>query len=417
MLYRMAIMERIILHCDLNNFYASAECARNPELKGKPLAVGGNEKDRHGIILAKSNEAKKFGVKTGDKFSEAYEKCKDLIILNPDFDLYLKLSKQVRNIYAEYTDMIEPFGIDEAWLDVTGSIRVFGNGEQIANKIRERVKKETGLTISVGVSFCKSFAKLGSDMKKPDAVTVISKENFKDKIWCLPIGTLLFAGRSTVKTLNKYGIYTIGEFANASPDFAKKILGKNGYGLWMSANGIDDSPVSFYGEKAPIKSIGRGITCIENLKDNTEVLRVIKELSFAVSEKLISERLEANSLHLIVKTDDLEIRSYSGNFIFPTDNEKEICENAFELFKKNFEWTKNIRSVTVRTFNLTGYKHPHQIELGYNMARREKLSFEENAYIGIKEKYGKNAVFSAERLKGTKIPSNKPEYSVLPTAF
>lgn len=409
-------MERTVLHCDLNNFYASAECARNPELKGKAIAVGGNEKDRHGIILAKSNEAKKFGVKTGDKFSEAYEKCKDLIILNPDFDLYLSLSKQVRGIYAEYTDMIEPFGIDEAWLDVTGSMRIFGSGEKIANEIRERVKCETGLTISVGVSFCKSFAKLGSDMKKPDAVTVISKDNFKQKIWGLPIGELLFAGRSTVKTLNKYGIYTIGEFASSSPDFAKKILGKNGYSLWTSANGIDKSPVAFYGEKSPIKSIGRGITCIDNLKENREVLKVIKELSFAVSEKLISERLEANSVNLTIKTEDLQITSYSSNFIFPTDNETEICEYAFELFKNNFDWRKNVRSVTVRTFNLTGYKSPHQITLGVDMERREKLDFEERAYIGIKKKYGKNAIFSAERLKGTKIPSNKPEYSVLPTA-
>lgn len=410
-------MERIILHCDLNNFYASAECARNPALKGKPLAVGGNEKDRHGIVLAKSNEAKQFGIKTGDKLSEAYGKCKDLIILNPDFDLYLRLSKQVRKIYAEYTDMIEPFGIDEAWLDVTGSVRLFGNGEKIANEIRRRVKKETGLTISVGVSFCKSFAKLGSDMKKPDAVTVISKENFKEKIWNLPVGALLFAGRSTVKILNKYGIFTIGEFANSSPDFAQKILGKNGYGLWRSANGIDDSSVAFYGEKAPVKSIGRGITCIDNLKDNAEVLRVIKELSCIVSEKLISEQLEANSLQLTIKTDNLEIVSYSVNLIFPTDNEKEISENAFELFKRNFEWRRNIRSVTVRAYNLTGCKNPHQIDIGYNMARRKKLGLEENASIGIKEKYGKNAVFSAERLKGTKIPSNKPEYSVLPTAF
>lgn len=409
--------ERTILHCDLNNFYASAECARNPELKGKPIAVGGNEKDRHGIILAKSNEAKRFGVKTGDKFSEAYEKCKNLIILNPDFDLYLRLSKQVREIYAEYTDMIEPFGIDEAWLDVTGSMRIFGNGETIANEIRERVKKETGLTISVGVSFCKTFAKLGSDMKKPDAVTVISKENFKEKIWTLPIGYLLFAGWSTVKTLNKYGIYTIGEFASVSPDFAKKILGKNGYGLWRSANGIDSSPVALYGEKAPIKSIGRGITCIDNLKDNEEVLRVIRELSFAVSEKLISEGMEAKSLHLAVKTNDLQVQGYSAHFIFPTDNATEICENAFKLFKNNFEWRKKVRSVTVRTFNLIGCKSVCQIEIGYNMVHREKLNEQENAYIGIKNKYGKNAVFSAERLKGTKMPSNKPEYSVLPTAF
>lgn len=410
-------MERTILHCDLNNFYASAECTKNPELKGKPLAVGGNEKDRHGIILAKSTEARKFGIKTGDKISEACHKCKNLVVLNPDYDFYLTLSRKVRAIYSEYTDMIEPFGIDEAWLDVTGSIRIFGSGEMIANELRERVKRETGLTISVGVSFCKTFAKLGSDMKKPDAVTVILKENYKEKIWNLPVGSLLFAGKSTVKLLNKYGIYTIGEFANSPSGFANEVLGKNGYALWSVANGIDDSTVAYYGEKAPIKSIGRGITCIESLKSDEEVFRVIRELSLQVSEKLISEHLEANSLQLSIKTEDLEVSQYSSHFAFPTDNEREIYENAALLFKKNFTWIKNIRSVTVRTFNLDGYKNMHQIELGYDMERRKKLGSEESAFIKIKEKYGKNAMFSGERLKGTKIPSNKPEYSVLPTAF
>lgn len=410
-------MERTILHCDLNNFYASAECVKNPELRGKPLAVGGNEKERHGIILAKSTEAREFGIKTGDKIAEACRKCKDLIVLNPDFDFYLALSRKVRAIYSEYTDMIEPFGIDEAWLDVTGSIRIFGNGENIANELRERVKRETGLTISVGVSFCKTFAKLGSDMKKPDAVTVILKENYKEKIWHLSVGSLLFAGKSTVRLLNKYGIYTIGEFANSPQGFANEILGKNGNALWSVANGIDDSPVAYYGEKAPIKSIGRGITCIESLKSDEEVFRVIRELSLQVSEKLISEHLEANSMQLSIKTEDLEVSQYSSHFAFPTDNEREIYEKAAIVFKKNFTWIKNIRSVTVRTFNLYGCKMPHQIELGYDMERRQRLGSEESAFIKLKEKYGKNAVFLGERLKGTKIPSNKPEYSVLPTAF
>lgn len=410
-------MERTILHCDLNNFYASAECVKNPELRGRPLAVGGNEKDRHGIILAKSTEAREFGIKTGDKIAEACRKCKNLVVLNPDYDFYLTLSRKVRAIYSEYTDMIEPFGIDEAWLDVTGSIRLFGNGEKVANELRERVKRETGLTISVGVSFCKIFAKLGSDMKKPDAVTVILKENYKEKIWNLPVGSLLFAGKSTVKILNKYGIYTIGEFANSPQGFANEILGKNGNALWSAANGIDRSPVARYGEKAPIKSIGRGITCIESLKSDEEVFRVIRELSLQVSEKLISEHLEANSLQLSIKTEDLEVSQYSSHFAFPTDNEREIYEKAALVFKENFTWIKNIRAVTVRTFNLYGCKMPHQIELGYDMERRRKLGSEESAFIKLKEKYGKNVVFSGERLKGTKIPSNKPEYSVLPTAF
>ena len=400
----------------MNNFYASAECSRNPELLGKPLAVCGNEKDRHGIVLAKSMEAKKFDIKTGDKISEAKIKCRNLIVVNPDFDLYLKLSQKVREIYAEYTDMIEPFGIDEAWLDVTGSVRLFGNGEDIANELRKRVKAETGMTISVGVSFCKAFAKLGSDMKKPDAVTVISKENFQSKVWLLPVGDLLFAGRSTVETLKKFGIYTVGEFAASSPDFARKILGKNGYGLWLVAKGLDASPVAYMGERSPIKSIGRGITCVDSLKNDEEVIRVIHELSSLVSEKLVLERLEANSMQLVIKTDDLDVKGYSSNFIFPTDNKTEITEKAVEIFLENFVWAKNIRAVTVRTFNLIGSSAPQQIELGYDMTRREKLNNAEGASISIKERYGKNTLFAGCRLKGTKIPSEKPEYSVLPTS-
>lgn len=380
------------------------------------MAVCGNEKDRHGIVLAKSMEAKKMGIKTGDKISEAKIKCRNLIVVNPDFDLYLKLSRKVREIYKEYTDMIEPFGIDEAWLDVTGSVRLFGNGEDIANELRKRVKAETGMTISVGVSFCKSFAKLGSDMKKPDAVTVIAKENFQNKVWSLPVGDLLFVGRNTVKTLNKYGIFTIGEFAKSSPDFAKKILGKNGYSLWIVSNGLETSPVAHFGEKSPIKSIGRGITCVDSLKTNEEVIRVIGELSSLVSEKLVLERLEANSANLIIKTDDLEIASYTEHFIFPTDNEREIKEKTIKIFLDNFQWVKNIRSITVRTFNLSSASSPQQIEIDYNMLKREKLDRVEKASIKIKDKQGKNTVFLCGRLQGTKIPSEKPEYSVLPTS-
>ncbi len=400
----------------MNNFYASAECSRNPELRGKPLAVCGNEKDRHGIVLAKSMEAKKMGIKTGDKISEAKIKCRNLIVVNPDFDLYLKLSRKVREIYKEYTDMIEPFGIDEAWLDVTGSVRLFGNGEDIANELRKRVKKETGMTISVGVSFCKSFAKLGSDMKKPDAVTVISKENFRNKVWCLPVGDLLFAGRSTVATLNKFGIFTVGEFANASPEFVRKILGKNGYSLWVVANGLDDIPVAKIGERAPIKSIGRGITCVDSLKSNEEVFRVVSELSSLIAEKLVLECLEANSLSVIIKLDNLELLVYNEHFIFPTNNDREIKEKAIKMILDNFEWNKNIRAVTVRATDLIGSTSPQQIGIEYNIARREKLDKAEKASINIKDRYGKNTMFSCGRLQGTKIPSEKPEYSVLPTS-
>ena len=221
-------MERTILHCDMNNFYASVECMLNPSLRGHPVAVGGDVENRHGIILAKNYEAKKFGIETGEALWQAKQKCPKLIIVPPHYEECLKYSRLAHSIYADYTDLIEPDGMDEVWIDVTGSTKAFGSGEVIANTLRERIKYELGLTSSVGVSFCKVFAKLGSDMKKPDAVTVIPKGNFRDIIWDLPASDMLGVGRSTEKFLSSYGIHTIGQLANAYPDLMKRKLGKNG---------------------------------------------------------------------------------------------------------------------------------------------------------------------------------------------
>ena len=248
-------LDRIILHCDLNNFYASVECVKNPKLQGKPVAVCGNYDDRHGIVLAKSQIAKESGIKTGDTIAEAKKKNPKLVVVNTDFDAYYQYSQIVKKIYSRYTDLIEPFGMDECWLDVTGSTTLFGDGVHIANRIREEIKSETGLTISVGVSFNKIFAKLGSDMKKPDATTIISRDNFKEKIWGLSVSELLFVGRHTTKTLEKYGIYTIGDMAVANPSFLKKILGKNGIDLWIYANEQDLSPVSHIDSKTIMKNL------------------------------------------------------------------------------------------------------------------------------------------------------------------
>ncbi|MDP4109348.1 MAG: DNA polymerase IV, partial [Bacillota bacterium] len=175
-------MDRVILHADLNNFYASVECLYRPGLREKPVAVGGDPEARHGIILAKNYPAKKLGVKTGEAIWQAKQKCPDLIVLKPDYGLYLRFARMARKIYSDYTDQIEPFGLDEAWLDVTGSVSLFGSGGQIAEEIRARFKRELGLTGSIGVSWNKIFAKLGSDIKKPDAVTPITKENYKETV-------------------------------------------------------------------------------------------------------------------------------------------------------------------------------------------------------------------------------------------
>lgn len=410
-------MNRVILHCDLNNFYASVECVKNPELYGKPVAVCGSVEDRHGIVLAKSQAAKLRGVKTGDTVLEAKRKCGGIIIVRPDFNSYFIYSEAVRKIYERYTDLIEPFGMDECWLDVSGSEMLFGSGEQIAQEIRNTVKAETGLTISAGVSFNKVFAKLGSDLKKPDAVTVISRENFREKIWPLSADTLLWVGRRTYKSLQKYGINTIGDIASTHPSFLRKLLGKNGFDLWLYANGEDNSPVSHKDMKITAKSVGRGITCVESLVCVSETERVIAELSAKVSENLRREHLVAAGVQLSVKEDDLSVRQYSAPLDFPTHNAQELYNTAVYLLTEKHIWNGDIRAVTVRAFNLIYEKSVQQLKIDYDIDRHDKIETIDSAVSEIRQKYGKNTVFTGGRLFGTKIPTGKSEQQVLPSAF
>ena len=409
-------MKRTILHCDLNNFYASVECVKNPKLKGKCVAVCGSEDDRHGIVLAKSQPAKLLGVKTGDTLIEARRKCGNLIVVRPDFDTYYDYSEKVKSIYSRYTDFIEPFGMDECWLDVSGSVNLFGDGFAIAEEIRESVRKETGLTISVGVSFNKVFAKLGSDMKKPDATTVISKENYMEKVWCLNANEMIFVGRRTFKTLQKYGIITIGDIATTQPEFMRKILGKNGFDLWLYANGLDFSPVSHIDSKPVPQSISRGITCMESLLSMCEAERVIAELSVKVSKNLRQEHLLATGVQLAVKEDNLTIQQYSDNLEFPTHNAKEIYETAQKLLLKKHIWKHNIRALTVRTYNLVKEEGYQQIHIDFDIDTHEKNCVVDNALNGIRKKLGNEKIFNGCRLYGTKMPTGKSEHSSLPPA-
>jgi len=269
-------MSRTILHSDLNAFYASVEMLLNPTLQGKAVAVCGSEEDRHGIVLAKSELAKKAGVKTGQANWEARQSCAGLITVPPHYDQYVKFSRLVQDIYRRYTDLIEPYGMDECWLDVTGSVRLYGSGEAIAESIRKTIKEELGLTVSIGVSFSKILAKLGSDMKKPDAITVLDEENWRERVWKLPASELLFVGRSTSKKLVARGVYTIGDLAHTDPYLLKSWFGKNGLSLWMFANGLEQSRVMPMNFVSPVKSVGHGITCSCDLKKEEEVWRVIE---------------------------------------------------------------------------------------------------------------------------------------------
>lgn len=310
-------MERVILHADMNNCYASIETKLNPKLKGIPLAVCGRREDRHGIVLAKCQEAKVLGVKTGEAIWEAQLKCPDLLIVPPNYDEYLKHSRWARDIYYDYSNQVEPYGIDECWLDVSGSIHLFGKGKDIAEEIRSRIKKELGITVSIGVSFNKIFAKLGSDMKKPDAVTEIAREDFKEKIWNLPVEELLGVGKASKKKLNRLMIFTIGDLARGDPDLIRMKLGINGVYLWNYANGRDYSSVTDKDYRAPVKSVGRGITTTEDLENNLEVYRVFRELSFVVSKSLRSYGYLAGGIQISVKNNNLFSKQYQRQISYP----------------------------------------------------------------------------------------------------
>lgn len=264
-------MDRVIIHSDANCFYASVEMLYHPEFAGKPLAVGGNPEARHGIVLMSNYIAKKQGVKTGMALWQARQACPDVIFVPPRMDLYLKFSSMLREIYSEYTDKIEPYGCDEAWLDVSNSSSLKGDGRKIANEISARVKKELGITVSEGISWNKIYAKLGSDYKKPDAITEFNRENYKSLIWKLPVSDLLYVGRSTNRTLSKYGIHTIGDLACTDPDFLMKQFGKMGLVIHSFANGWDESPVAPEGYSAPIKSIGNSTTTPRDLENDLDV--------------------------------------------------------------------------------------------------------------------------------------------------
>jgi DNA polymerase-4 len=276
-------MERMILHSDMNCFYASVEAMLDPSLRGKAIAVCGSQETRHGIVLAKSQLAKKAGVKTGMAIWQARECCRDLIVVPPQYDQYLKYSRLAHEIYLRYTPLMEPYGMDECWLDLTGCGL---DPVYVAEEIRATTKSEMGLTVSVGVSFNKIFAKLGSDMKKPDAMTVITQDNFRELVWPLPASDLLYCGPATTKKLANYGIHTIGDIAATSPQFLRNWLGVNGLALWNYAAGTDTSRVMTDGWEAPIKSVGHGVTCVSDLLDDEEVWRVILELSQDVGHRL-----------------------------------------------------------------------------------------------------------------------------------
>lgn len=397
---------RTILHADLNNFYATCECLLHPEYDGLPLVVCGKIEDRHGVVLAKNYIAKLGGVKTGMTIYECKKIFPNVIAVEAHHELYLEYSKKVKNIYKEYTDRVESFGIDEAWLDVTESKNLFGSGEEIAETLRKRVKDEIGLTLSIGVSYNKVFAKLGSDLKKPDAVTIINKDNYKSKVWPLPVEDLLFVGRSTKKTLNNLGIKTIGGLAKFDEKILKSKLGKVGEKLWMYANGLDLSPVKKITEDDEIKSVGNSLTYYKDMFEDHEVERLFYFLAESVSARMKAYGIkEAKTIHIVIFDKELCHYAFQTALDFPTNCSEQIASSAMNLFKKHFSAASGVRGVGVSVSN---FVEEEQLLIGCEQKRKDKNTNLDKAVENLRGRFGKNSINRALVFEDKRLCSINP---------
>lgn len=407
------MMDRVILHSDLNCFYASVEMMLNPALRGKAVAVCGSTEDRHGIVLAKSELAKRSGVKTGMVNWEARQRCPGLIVVPPQYDQYLKYSALTRAIYARFTNLVEPFGMDECWLDITGLPRC-GNGVWVAENIRQMVKEELGLTVSIGVSFNKIFAKLGSDMKKPDAITQITRDCYREKVWPLPVGELLYVGRATEAKLARYGIKTIGDLAACSPDFLQRLLGLNGLAILSYAQGTDTSRVMPQDFVSPVKSIGHGITCNADLENEEEAWKVMLELSQDIGHRLRVHNLVATGVQISVRSGDLSSRQYQRRMEHTSRSPMELAETARTLLHANYNWGCPIRAITVRAINLLPFGQPEQVSMFVDPVRLERRDRLETAIEDLRRRFGKKAVFPATLMGDLKMPDDGRDEVIMP---
>ena len=385
--------DRTILHSDLNSFYASVEIRNDPALADQPVAVGGDEQARHGIVLAANQLAKRHGIRTAEALWSARRKCPELVIVRPHFDEYARFSQAVRQIYLDYTSQIEPMSLDEAFLDVTGSRSLFGDGEAIAHTIRRRVKRELGLTVSVGVSFNKIFAKLGSDYKKPDAVTVFSRENYRALVWPQPAANLLYVGRVTAKKLAGIGVHTIGDLAAADPAALHMLLGKMGPMLHAYANGWDRSPVAEYAAREEAKSIGNMVTAPRDICTPRDADLVLWPLCESVAHRLRRHGLCAGSLSLYIRDVELEVHTRQCQLVPPTWLARELMEHARALLARHYKWKLPIRTLGVSAGELIPADAVSlQLDLEGTAEKRDKLERIERAMDGLKDRYGAAAV-------------------------
>ena len=384
---------RVILHCDMNGFFASVELLDYPELRDKPMAVCGDPESRHGIILAKNEIAKRYGIVTAETLWQARKKCPDLPTVPPHHKKYQHYSRLINEIYLQYTDMVEPFSVDESWLDVTASQKLFGNGKQIADKIRHQVKKELGLTLSAGVSFNKIFAKMGSDYKKPDATTVITQENYKNILWPLDIRDLFFVGKATADKLQGIGIHTIGQLAESDRHTVTALLGKQGSIIHDYANGLDQTPVSRFDEREDVKSIGNGSTFRRNLEGIQDIRTAVIALSDTVAVRLRQKKKKAFGVKVDIKDPSLKVISRQQQLDNPTNLAENIADAAVSIIEKSWNLRHPIRMLTVTAINLCPEDQAQQLSLfSSENIQNETGEKMERTMDDIRKKFGKNAI-------------------------
>ena len=406
---------RTVLHADLNSCYASVECAVNPEYKNVPLAVGGEKELRHGIILAKNEQAKQMGVRTGEAIWQAKQKCPHLVIVPPHYSLYEEYCNRARAIYLQYTDLVESFGPDECWLDVTGSLHLFGDGKTIANEIRRRIKEELHVTVSVGVAWNKTFAKFGSDYKKPDAVTVITPDNYKDIVWPCPVSDLLFVGSATTKKLHNGGIYTIGDIVGSGLQHMKNALGKNGETLFYAASGQECSPVKKYYEAEPIKSVGNSSTPPRDLKNMADARLVLYALSDNVAKRMRTYGLACTGVQIHLRDINLCTLERQKQFTHPVTTAYELCNAGLALLKAHWDFQVPLRSIGIRGINLVPTEKQVQLSLFADEKRIQNKEVLEITADNIRDRYGKQSICRAVSLCDRSLSQSEKEQA--PTAF
>ena len=410
---------RSILHVDMNNFYASVECLYRPEIRHLPVAVAGDPLNRHGIILAKNMIAKRLGVKTGEAIWEAKQKAPKLVTVPPDFAKYLKFSRLARSILYDYTDQIEAFGLDENWADVTGSLSIFGSAHDIAELIRKRVKDELGITVSIGVSFNKIFAKLGSDYKKPDAITDIMPDNFKSLVWPLPASDLLYVGKATSRKLTSIGITTIGGIAKCPKDVLCRKLGKWGEVLWLFANGLDTAPVRLLGQEAAVKSVGNGITCPRDLTTDEDVQLVFTVLAESVAARLRDYNLKCTGVEIQIRDKNLYYMTRQQKISRPTFLSSDIIAAAMQLFSANYRWFYPVRAVALRGINLV--TADTLIELSLFEDENRNLAAENLARTidGLRKRFGHDSILRASSLLDRNLTGFNPkeDHTIHPVSY